>query len=400
MIETYFGLESLDTHAAFFMALVIGLFFGFSLERAGFGSSRRLTGLFYFRDMAVLKVMFTALITAMLGLAVVVSMGWINPASQLYMMKTYYGTQAVAGLLFGVGFVMGGWCPGTAMVGLASGKIDALVFLLGAVLGSVLFNELFPLLGDLYRWGMSEAHGFGQEGLAFIYESLGMPKPIFTFLFTCMAVALFWASEAVERKSLSSWSNRPSQVGRPFLAALSVGLVVMAGTLFIFPVQTMVTASEDKSSSLLVSSKELLTTVAEAEDHIEPEELAERLYNKEPGLLVVDIRPRNEFETFHIRGAVNVELPDLPVYLEPYKNRGLIILYSNGMTHAAQARDVLQLMGFNNAYLLTDGLRGFVERCLKPVSLRAEPVFPMAADKINQWRAYFNGQENALISEI
>jgi 3-mercaptopyruvate sulfurtransferase SseA len=104
---------------------------------------------------------------------------------------------------------------------------------------------------------------------------------------------------------------------------------------------------------------------------------------------VVDIRPEEEFAAFHIRGAVNVQLPALLEFLTPYKNHGLIVLYSNGMTHPAQARDSLFRQGFRNAYFLTDGLQGFMERCLKPVSLRAEPVSPEMAASIQAWREHF-----------
>ena len=66
MIETLYSLGALDTSRALFLALLVGFGFGFGLERAGFSSSRRLAGVFYFTDMAVVKVMFTALITASL----------------------------------------------------------------------------------------------------------------------------------------------------------------------------------------------------------------------------------------------------------------------------------------------------------------------------------------------
>jgi len=122
MIKTFFGTGTLDTPWAFLAALVIGLLFGLILERAGFGSSRRLTGVFYFTDMAVLKVMFSAMLTAMLGLAFAQVFGLIAPA-ELYVLPTVYGAQIVGGLIFGVGFVMGGWCPGTAAVGAASGYV-------------------------------------------------------------------------------------------------------------------------------------------------------------------------------------------------------------------------------------------------------------------------------------
>ena len=82
----------------------------------------------------MIKVMFSALITAMLGLAYFQAAGLIGP-DELYFMPTIYGAQILGGLIFGVGFVMGGWCPGTAAVGLASGKLDALIFLGGASAG-------------------------------------------------------------------------------------------------------------------------------------------------------------------------------------------------------------------------------------------------------------------------
>jgi rhodanese-related sulfurtransferase len=127
-------------------------------------------------------------------------------------------------------------------------------------------------------------------------------------------------------------------------------------------------------------------------DHMEPEELADRLSRGEPGLVVVDVRSAEEFQAFHLRGAVNVSLAQLAKFLAPHKNTGIIVLYSNGMTHPAQARDSLYRQGFRNVFILTDGLKGFLERCLMPVSLRSEPVLPQTAARINTWRAFFLSQ--------
>ena len=138
-----------------------------------------------------------------------------------------------------------------------------------------------------------------------------------------------------------------------------------------------------------VSESHLLQAIETAQDHIEPDELADRLLSGEPELLVVDVRPAEEFAAFHLRGAINIPLAELPVALAPYKNAGLIVLYSNGMTHPAQARDSLARLGFANVYLLTDGLDGFIERCLKPSSLRSEPLAAADIAKINAWRQHF-----------
>ncbi len=185
MIETFFGTDQLVMQPGprtFFVSLLIGLAFGFALERAGFGSSRKLVGVFYLRDMTVIKVMFTALITGMLGLSFAVGMGWINLEQQVNLLPTVYGAQAIGGLIFGVGFAMGGWCPGTAAVGLTSGKLDALVFLVGVVIGSIFYNETYSWTAGLRDLGAYEEPLF----------AFGMSKAAFGFLFTLIAVAAFF----------------------------------------------------------------------------------------------------------------------------------------------------------------------------------------------------------------
>jgi thiosulfate/3-mercaptopyruvate sulfurtransferase len=84
-------------------------------------------------------------------------------------------------------------------------------------------------------------------------------------------------------------------------------------------------------------------------------------------------------------------MKDIHQALMPYKNIGTIVLYSNGMTHPVQARDSLYRSGYTNAYILTDGLNGFIQRCLTPVSLRDEIVPTETAGKIRAWRSLFLG---------
>lgn len=133
-------------------SLLLGALFGFWLERAGFGSSRKLTAIFYARDFAVLKVMFSAMAVAALVLQLLAWRGVVDPA-QLYVPDTVLGAQAVGGALFGLGFVVGGFCPGTAVVGLGSGRVDALVFLIGAGAGSLLFAAVADELAGLRSLG-------------------------------------------------------------------------------------------------------------------------------------------------------------------------------------------------------------------------------------------------------
>lgn len=381
MITTFFGAGTLDSTGAFVVALLVGLVFGVALERAGFGSSRRLAGIFYFRDLAVLKVMFTAMVTAMLGLSYLTGLD-VLPQEQLFLLPTTYGAQIVGGLIFGVGFVMSGWCPGTAAVGLASGRIDALVFLAGAIGGSVLFNELYATLEPLTQ--------LGARGVRFAWEDLGIPHPVFAAAFVLVAVGCFWVSEYVERRRAARLAPAYAITGRhfgsPFMRAFSVALVLGVAPLFLLD------GAAEAASDSAPDDAALLASVANGDDHIEPEELADRLVGGDPRLLVVDVRTADEYARFHIRGAVHSELADLPTMLAPHKGRRQIVLYSNGMTHPAQARDALVRQGFQDVFVLTDGLRGFIERCLKPVSLRAEAVPADLGEKIGAWRSYFYSQ--------
>jgi rhodanese-related sulfurtransferase/uncharacterized membrane protein YedE/YeeE len=375
MINTFFNSGTLDSPAAFVASLLIGIAFGVALERAGFGSSRRLAGIFYFRDMVVLKVMFTAVIVAMIGLSYAKAFGWVT-SDNVYFLHTFYAAQVLGGLIFGVGFVMGGWCPGTAAVGAVSGKLDAAAFLVGAVGGSILYNELYPAVAPLAA---------NDSGVLFAFDALGLSEASFAFLFTLIAVGCFWGAEAIERKRTGAdgyWNSR-------FLKVFSAVLVVAAFGLFAAHTGTSQTATPQEET--------LLTGMQEGADHIGSEELADRLLGGDASLLVVDMRTPEEYAQFHIRTAVNIQAADLPTALAPHKNQRLIVLYSNGMTHPAQARDSLARLGFPNVYHLTDGLQGFLETCLKPVSLRSEPVPFVQAAKIRAWRDFFlsvpaNGQ--------
>jgi uncharacterized membrane protein YedE/YeeE len=124
MMNSLFPLTFASEEFRLLTGIVLGFLFGFVLERAGFGNARKLAGQFYLNDMTVFKVMFTAILVAMVGLYSLSAVGladinmmWINP--------TYLPAQAVGGFLLGIGFIMSGLCPGTSVVSMVSGRIDA-----------------------------------------------------------------------------------------------------------------------------------------------------------------------------------------------------------------------------------------------------------------------------------
>ena len=141
-----------STVASLVIALLLGVGFGFCLERAGFGSARKLTAVFYLYDMAVVKVMFTAIVTAMAGLFVLSALGWMD-LSELYIEPTNLAAQALGGLVFGAGFIVGGYCPGTSIAALATGRKDAMAFALGMLVGVTVFAEFTPGIEDWIKQG-------------------------------------------------------------------------------------------------------------------------------------------------------------------------------------------------------------------------------------------------------
>jgi len=137
------------------LAFALGTGFGFSLERAGFGSARKLTAVFYLYDMAVVKVMFTAIVTAMTGLFALAAVGMLDLA-ELYVEPTSLAAQTVGGLVFGAGFILGGYCPGTSIAAIATGRKDGIAFALGMLAGVLAYVELTPGIDD---WIKANAQG-------------------------------------------------------------------------------------------------------------------------------------------------------------------------------------------------------------------------------------------------
>lgn len=173
------------------LAVLIGFCFGLLLERAGFGNPRKLTAIFYLRDFAVLKVMFTAIVVCMLGMLYFSIFGWLD-LGRIYLLPTYLWPQLVGGLALGVGFIMGGYCPTTSVVASVSGKLDGVVFLAGMTIGSLIFAELFPLLEGFYK--------AGDLGPVRLSDIFGIQSGIIALLVCVMAVLAFWVVEKVENR--------------------------------------------------------------------------------------------------------------------------------------------------------------------------------------------------------
>jgi uncharacterized membrane protein YedE/YeeE len=172
-------------------ALLTGIAFGMFLEKAGFGNARKLVQQFYNTDMAMFKVLFSAIVTAMLGIYWLSYLGVLD-ITQIYINATFIWPQVLGGIIFGFGFVLSGLCPGTSCVAVFTGKLDGLAVFAGMFTGLFLYAEMEPMLKG--------AISFSSIGDISLYELFHMEYGVLTFLIAAIAILAFWFAGRVEER--------------------------------------------------------------------------------------------------------------------------------------------------------------------------------------------------------
>lgn len=190
MAPFQFNYELSETLLLLF-ALLTGIAFGMFLEKAGFGNARKLVQQFYFTDMAMFKVLFSAIVTAMLGIYWLSYFGVLD-ITQIYINATFIWPQVLGGVVFGFGFVLAGLCPGTSCVAVFTGKLDGLAVFAGMFTGLFLFaGTEAKLSGFLYATSMGDKT---------LYELFHMEYGILSFLIAAFAILMFWLAAQVEQR--------------------------------------------------------------------------------------------------------------------------------------------------------------------------------------------------------
>jgi uncharacterized protein len=179
--------------------LVCGLVFGFALERAGFASACNLTAQLRFKDWRVFKVMFTAIITAALGLYLLQLAGLMHK-EDIYVPTVFLWATLLGGVGVGAGMAVGGYCPGTSVVGFVSGKVDGLLFFLGLVLGTFVFAGAYDVIEPI----LEAVPGPEAQTLP---ELLHLPTPIILAMLIGCLVGVGWLTR--ERRAQAP-TPRPS----------------------------------------------------------------------------------------------------------------------------------------------------------------------------------------------
>ena len=158
---------------------VFGLAFGFLLQKGGVGKFNVLIGQLLLQDWTVAKIMLTAIVVGMIGVFTLHHFAKVN----LHIKPTRIGSNIIGGLLFGAGFALIGYCPGTAAAALGQGSWDALFGMAGLIAGSWIFAELSAHLKmTVDKWG--------DLGKVLLPDLLQVPRGVFVVGFAVALTAL------------------------------------------------------------------------------------------------------------------------------------------------------------------------------------------------------------------
>jgi uncharacterized protein len=334
------------------IALGIGIAFGWTLERAGLGSARKLVGQFYLTDLTVFKVMFSAIVTAMLG---TFWLGWLGilDLSRVYVPETYLPSQIVGGLVFGIGFALAGLCPGTSCVAAASGRVDGAAVVAGMFSGVLATGLAFPALQRFYE--------SGARGSFTVPELLHVRTGIVICAVVGVALAGFWVAERLERGAIAGSSVRRRPV---VMAAAAVTLAVSAAFI----------PRSDRT----------------AEERVSAIELASWIKDRRPDLRILDVRSASDFDEYHIPTADRTTIDGLSDLRIPPDST--IAIYSETADRSVRLCKLLRERGYRHVYYVPGGAADWLDQVMNPTLPKgASPEARAAFAKTREISLYFGG---------
>ena len=350
------------------LAIPVGIAFGATLERVGLGSARTIADQLSARDFTVLKVMFSAIVTAMLGIFWASRLGWLD-LSRVAMPTTDVVPQLVGAVLFGAGFALASLCPGTACVSAATGTRDGLVTIGGLFAGTLVTSLLWTQLGTLAERAPAEN--------ATLATDLGLPPGLVVAIITLVALMVIPLSDRIAARRRS---ERPAAARAPLRLSPLAAIALALGTL---------AAASGKAPTGTVAQRTLAEADAAA-DHVDAVVLAQWIRDRKPRLRIIDLRTGLAADDYRIPGAVDVPLERIP-QLDAHAGE-TVVLYADGSGQAAQAWTLLRARGVN-AVVLRDGMAAWEDNILAPrIPDPADTAAVRRFDQIKDLSAWFGGR--------
>ncbi len=332
------------------IALAIGVAFGFVLEQAGFSSTRKLVGLFYGYDFTVLRVFFTAGITAMAGVLLLGHYGLLD-TKIIYVNPAFIKSALVGGAIMGAGFIIGGFCPGTGVCALAIGKLDALAFVLGISLGVFAFIEGYPLLEKMYL-----SNNLGQVRIS---EFLGLSDILFGIILALVAVAAFVATWMIENRVNRRKPEIEPRLKNKYAMAVAA-LFIVLGVVAFLP------GKNDLVNYRIAQAKRQQTCVFK---EIPADKLANQIVNNYYSLNIIDVRTPEEYNAWHMPMAINIPLDQLldrqniPLFKQKLRTN---IFYADGDTLVRMACLKAKFAGNSDNRILKESAEDFRKMFFEP----------------------------------
>ncbi|MCO5183058.1 MAG: YeeE/YedE family protein [Anaerolineae bacterium] len=335
--------DLLGHYGSYIIYLIIGFSFGYVLEIAGFGNSKKLAAQFYFKDMTVLKVMFSAIVVAMVLIFAASAMGlldynliWVNP--------TYLWPGIIGGLIMGVGFIVGGFCPGTSLVAAATAKLDGIFFVFGVIFGIFLFGETVGSFDQFFN--------SSYMGRFTLPELFGLPTGVVVVGVVAMALFMFWGAEKLE--GIYGDKDAPAAPKWRYAAAATL----FAGAIIVLFIGQPTT--EDRWAGV---ADEKIAALEAREVQIHPGELLDLLHNRSLIVNMIDVREESDYNLFHILDAKNVPLDEVPdmvpaLHFEPAN--AVFVMMSNDEGAATEAWKTLVAESVPNVYILEGGINNWL----------------------------------------
>lgn len=350
------------------VALAVGVAFGWTLERAGLGHAPKLAGQFFLTDLTVFKVMFSAVLTAMLGLYWLGRLDWLD-LSRVYVPETYVWPQLIGGLIFGIGFLAAGLCPGTSCVAAATGRIDG-VATVGGMFGGVLVTGL--LFAPLQQF-----YGSSAMGTLTLPQWTNISYGAVVGVVALIALIAFWTIEHF-------------RIGVPGAPGPTVRRVTTVGAL-VLAIGAPLAGSPYRAEHARIDVAALATMIDTEADHVTPIELAEWLRDGRPGLHVIDVTGVADRVEYVIPSATRVGLDALTT--GRWNLRDPLVVYSAGGAHAAQAWVLLRALGYEQVYFLQGGLEAWLTEVMLPVlPTDASDAEKDAFKSVEALSLYFDGE--------
>jgi len=333
--------DILSNEFNFVVALLVGIAFGFVLEQAGFSTTKKLVGLFYGYDFTVLKVFFTAGVTAMIGVLAFAHLGILD-LEMIYVNPTFLRSALAGGAIMGAGFIIGGFCPGTSICALATGKIDAFWFIVGSAFGILLFMEFYPFMESFYL-----ADNMGN--LRFD-QFLGISKEWFATIITAIALFAFFFTQKIQDHIQGVKPHYPKKRVIKYSIYMILPFLIIALIAFI-----------PDSSERMMKQVNNPENQKEAKE-ISADKLGIELTNNYYRINLIDLRSPSKFKEDPLPLAINIPLDSLlnrewhKYFTQKHKTN---IFYADSIVTAQKAYVLAQFIGSADSYILNESTTVF-----------------------------------------